>query len=120
MESKDHWTGVFSVSVLLEDRDNHKECIISSVYGPNVNHRRMEFWNELDTIRMRWSKPWCIGGDFNVIKFSEDKLGGSRITPEMSAFSDWISRHGLLDLQLNGASFTWSNHQTWSNYVPVG
>ena len=71
----------------------------------------MEFWNELDTIRMRWSKPWCIGGDFNVIRFSEDKLGGSRLTPEMSAFSDWINRHGLLDLQLNGASFTWSNHQ---------
>ena len=66
VEYEDHWTGVFSVSVLLEDRDNHKECIISSVYGPNSNQRKTEFWNELDTIKIRWNKLWCIGGDFNV------------------------------------------------------
>lgn len=28
----------------------------------------------------------------------------------MTAFSDWIG-YGLLDLQLNGASFMWSNNQ---------
>lgn len=29
---------------------------------------------------------------------------------EMRSFSDCIHSHALLDLQLNGASLTWSNH----------
>ncbi|XXG85840.1 hypothetical protein AAC387_Pa11g0856 [Persea americana] len=30
----------------------------------------------------------------------------------MRRFSDWINSHSLVDLQMGGASFTWSNHQT--------
>lgn len=70
MVSKDHWVEVFSVLILLEDLDNHRECIIFSVYGPNANLRRNEFWNELDDIRARWNRPWCIG----VISTSLDFL----------------------------------------------
>lgn len=29
----------------------------------------------------------------------------------MTAFTDWINSQSLLDLQLNGASCTWSNHK---------
>lgn len=37
-------------------------------------------------------------GDFNIIRFPEEKLGGCRLSPEMQAFSDWINSHALLDL----------------------
>eukprot|EP00268_Persea_americana_P015800 TRINITY_DN17438_c0_g2_i2.p1 TRINITY_DN17438_c0_g2~~TRINITY_DN17438_c0_g2_i2.p1 ORF type:complete len:122 (+),score=13.46 TRINITY_DN17438_c0_g2_i2:25-366(+) len=30
----------------------------------------------------------------------------------MRRFSDWINSHSLVDLQLKGPSFTWSNHQS--------
>ena len=33
------------------------------------------------------------------------------MSSEMHGFSDWINSHSLLDLQLNGPSFTWSSHQ---------
>lgn len=34
---KNHWVGDFSVSVLFEVLENHREGLISSVYGPNDN-----------------------------------------------------------------------------------
>lgn len=51
-------------------------------------------------------------GDQNIVRFPTEKLGGGHISAAMSLFSDWINSHSLIDLQLGGASFTWSNHQT--------
>lgn len=104
--------GEFSVSVLFEDLKNHRDCLISAVNGPHASQRRSDCWSELDAVKARWAGPWCIGGDFNVIKIPEEKLGGCRMTADMRRFSDWINSHGQMDLQLNGALFTWSNQQT--------
>lgn len=62
-------------------------------------------------IRGRWNGAWCIGGDWNVIRYPSEKLGGSRITGDMRRFTDWINSHSLGDMPLSGASYTWSNHQ---------
>lgn len=97
---------------MFEDQKSHRHCLITAVYGPNSGQRRSDFWSELDAVRARWAGLWCIGGDFNVIRFLEYKLGGCRMTADMQGFSVWINSHGLMDLQLNGALFTWSNHQT--------
>lgn len=40
-----------------------------------------------------------------------EKKGCRKVYNEMLSFSDWINSHSLLDLQLCGASYTWSNHQ---------
>ncbi|RVW80633.1 Protein OSB2, chloroplastic [Vitis vinifera] len=39
------------------------------VYGPSVRRHREDFWEELGAIRGLSQDPWCIGGDFNVVKF---------------------------------------------------
>lgn len=52
-----------------------------------------------------------VGGDWNVIRFPSEKSGGFRFTEHMKPFSDWIKFHSLVDLQLNGASFTRSDHK---------
>lgn len=96
---------------MVEDLENNK-WLVTTVYGPTNYQCRNDFWRELDATRARWSGAWCLGGDFNVIRFSEEKLGRCHLTQEID-FSDWIN--SLLDLQLHGASFTWSNQQ-----VPLG
>lgn len=63
-------------------------------------------------IRGRWSGAWCIRGDWNIIRFPGEKLRGKNLTGQMRCFSDWINYHSLVDLQMGGASFTWSNHQS--------
>ncbi|RVW74640.1 hypothetical protein CK203_052072 [Vitis vinifera] len=72
---------------------------------------RKDFWVELPDIVGLASPRWCVGGDFNVIRRSSEKMGGSRLTPSMKDFDDFISDCGLIDLPLRSASFTWSNMQ---------
>ena len=52
---------------------------------------------------------WCVGGDFNVIRRSSEKLGGSRLTSSMKDFDDFIRECEFLDPPLRNAPFTWSN-----------
>ena len=52
-----------------------------------------------------------MGGDFNVIRRSSEKLGGSRLTSNMRDFDSFIRECELLDPPLRNASFTWSNLQ---------
>lgn len=92
--------------------ENNSKWLLTSVYGPKNSKRRMEFRKELVMIRGRWNGAWCIGGDWNVIRFPSERLGGSKITNDMRCFSDWVNSHSLVDLQLSSAYFTWSNHQS--------
>ena len=43
------------------------------VYGPTSNKNRELMWEELGAIRWLWGEPWCIGGDFNVIRLSDER-----------------------------------------------
>ncbi|RVW97764.1 hypothetical protein CK203_027972 [Vitis vinifera] len=50
----------------------------------------------------------CVGGDFNVIRTSE-KLEGSKLTPSMRDFDEFIRESELSNPPLRNASFTWTN-----------
>jgi hypothetical protein len=54
---------------------------------------------------------WLVIGDFNLIRKPEDKNKPGGIMREMMDFNDAIRRHGLEELRLNGAQFTWTNKQ---------
>ena len=84
---------------------------LSSVYGPNLSYFRKDFWLEFqDLLGLTFSK-WCVGGDFNVIRRISERLCGSKVTPSMRDFDDFIRECELIDLPLRNASFTWSNLQ---------
>jgi hypothetical protein len=68
-------------------------------------------WEELSGVFGWWEVPWCIGGDFNVTRFPNNRVGVTRLTSAMLEFSDFISEHGLMDILLARGFFTWSNDQ---------
>lgn len=80
---KDERVGSFSMSALV-DLSNNSPWIVTSVYGPNDRSLRGNFWSELDNIHSRWIHPWCIGGDWNVIRFPTEKSCGDHISPDTS------------------------------------
>ena len=102
--------GSFSVLVkfLL---DGYGPLWLSAVYGPNSPLLRKNFWVELLNIFGLTFPLWCVGGDFNVIRRSSEKLGGSNFTSSMRDFDGFIRDCELLDPPLRNAPFTWSNMQ---------
>ena len=56
----------------------------------------------------RWPKSWCLVGDFNIIWYQSERLGCESFSPTMFAFLEFIEDNSLVDLPLEGASFTWS------------
>jgi len=55
--------------------------------------------------------PWCIGGDFNVVRFPSERSSGAGFSAAMEEFLDFIFMHNLVDLPLEDGQFTWSNGQ---------
>ena len=105
-EKIDVLVGHFSVSVLLRGVLDGFEGVCTGTYGLNVDLHRATLWEELSRVRIRWNKACFLFGDFNVIRYPCDKLGCNLFSLAMFAFSDFIEGNFLVDLPLQGASFT--------------
>ena len=101
--------GYFSVSVRWQGVGDGFIWACSGVYGPNDNNLRGQVWDELIGIQQLWDVPWCYMGDFNVVRFPSERLGGLCLTLAMENFSKFIEELNLIDLPLEGGSYTWSS-----------
>ncbi|KAK2985871.1 hypothetical protein RJ640_009941 [Escallonia rubra] len=108
---KDIHHGKYSISVCFSNNLDNFDWVFTGVYGPNDDELRKDLWLELLEVQRRWSKPWCVGGDFNVIRFPYEKSGESDYSSAMVDFSFFVNDAGLLDLPLTGAKYTWTNNQ---------
>lgn len=59
--------GNFSVACHFRNVEDGFERALAGIYGPNVDSSRT----------LLWAVPWCVEGDFNVIRFPSEKLGDS-------------------------------------------
>jgi hypothetical protein len=114
VEKIEDCVGRFVVACLFRSVTENWEWAFAGVYGPNDDGARSILWDELSGLMNVWEKPWCIGGDFNVVRHSGEKLRASRQTQVMTDFADFISEQGLIDLPMLGGRITWSNRRTGS------
>uniref|UniRef100_A0A2N9GBW4 DUF3752 domain-containing protein n=1 Tax=Fagus sylvatica TaxID=28930 RepID=A0A2N9GBW4_FAGSY len=103
--------GHYSVSCKFQNVLDKREWAFLGVYGPQSNRERLLMWEELAGVAGWWGTPWCLGRDFNVVRFPTERLGAELFTPGMHDFSDFISSCGLMDISLEGGSFAWSNNR---------
>ena len=78
--------GAFSVSHRFRNSKGSFVWMFSGGYGPILVEEREAFWVELGAIRGLWRDPRCIGGDFNVVRFPEERSGCMRISATMRRF----------------------------------
>jgi exonuclease III len=84
---------------------------LTGVYGPQHENEKMSFLAELLNIRNMMKHEWLILGDFNMIRREREKNKGSINRRVMRQFNHTIDYLQLLDLDLNGKLFTWTNEQ---------
>ncbi|RVW78844.1 hypothetical protein CK203_043107, partial [Vitis vinifera] len=85
------------------------------------NVDKEELWAELGDIKGLWSDLWCIGGDFNVVRFPRERRKNSRIPFAMKCFLEVIEELHLRDLPLARGCFTWCEllPRPTSNLAPI-
>ncbi|KAJ9693798.1 hypothetical protein PVL29_009659 [Vitis rotundifolia] len=109
--------GLFTLSCRFKIIENGAIWVFTGVYGPFTKAEREGMWEELGAIRGRWDDPWCLGGDFNVILFQQERSSQSRISSAMRRFAETVDDLELVDLPLQGGEFTWNggfNNQAWA------
>ena len=99
----------FSVSCLWKGVSDRFVWVGTGLYGPINDLLHRELWEELSDIHGTWRYPWCIFGDFNVVRFPSERLGCDRLSSSMTDFSNFIDTSNLVDLPLKGGPYTWSS-----------
>ena len=82
--------GRFSVSCKFTSVSDQFVLAFTSVYGPNLRRGNRFLWEELYGLNSWWSVPWCVGGDFNVVRFPSERLGSNSFIATVQEFSNFI------------------------------
>ncbi|KAG6625187.1 hypothetical protein CIPAW_16G079100 [Carya illinoinensis] len=117
VEKSEDCTGDYMVACSFKNIVDEYQWAFASVYGPNLDCAGSVLWDELAGLSSIWDFPWCIGGNFNITRFSSEQSGGSSFNSPMVDFSNFIYEQDLLDIPLTAGTYTWSSnreHPTWS------
>ncbi|KAG5540961.1 hypothetical protein RHGRI_020999 [Rhododendron griersonianum] len=120
VERIDVEVGMFSVSCLFKNVEDGFRWVFTGVYGPVIHRLREDMWEELSAVAFRWDAPWCVGGDFNVVRFPHERWVCNSISRKMRRFSDLIGELELIDPPLSGSNFTWFGAQDIRNVEEFG
>jgi hypothetical protein len=105
------YPSVYALSVRVCSRLSDVAWDLTGVYGPQPENEKMAFLTELRNIRNMMKPEWLILGDFNMIRRAREKNKGSINRRVMRQFNHTIDYLKLLELDLNGKLYTWSNKQ---------
>ncbi|RVW55551.1 LINE-1 retrotransposable element ORF2 protein [Vitis vinifera] len=111
------WRTLEAAGAAGELWENGAVWVFTGVYGPFTKKDRECLWDELGAVRGLWGDPWCVGGDFNVILAQGERSRQGKVTPAMRRFAQVMDDLELIDLPLQGGSFTWSgglHNQAWA------
>lgn len=100
----------FFVSVILIDKKSGFSWKLAVVYGYPYEEGKQAFLDELHSPMASWDGPTIIGGDFNLVRFAKDKNNSLISHRWSSAFSDWVSKCGLIEIDPPNKLFTWTKN----------
>ncbi|XP_071717955.1 uncharacterized protein [Rutidosis leptorrhynchoides] len=80
------------------------ELNVLNVYGPHDDSRKKLLWETLSkTIN---DDLWVLCGDFNEVRYPEERLNCDFIVNRASMFNNFIEANKLIDIPLGGRCFT--------------
>ncbi|XP_022004582.1 uncharacterized protein LOC110902169 [Helianthus annuus] len=88
-----------------------------NVYAPQGVSAKGDLWNLLADIINCNSGQWVLGGDFNAVRFREERRNCSFKPTCASSFNSFIFNVGLREYHLRGRAFTWQSDNGKKNLV---
>nr|GEZ40436.1 putative RNA-directed DNA polymerase, eukaryota, reverse transcriptase zinc-binding domain protein [Tanacetum cinerariifolium] len=79
-----------------------------SVYAPQDVSERRSLWDYINHMINLWDEECIILGDFNEVRSKNKRFGSNFNEIGAKAFNHFISSSCLIDLPLEGYSFTWA------------
>jgi hypothetical protein len=92
--------GSFLVTLMLKNRVDNTQWTFTSVYGPVDSSLKVQFWDELRQIMTVNYDVWLICGDFNAIRFSNEKYGPNFHTRASARFNAFLDNLNLIEYEL--------------------
>ncbi|KAL0903996.1 hypothetical protein M5K25_026064 [Dendrobium thyrsiflorum] len=86
----------------------------SFVYASCTRQGRSALWKQLTDFSSVACLPWFVGGDFNVISKTSERIGGNMpCALAMDDFNRMILNCNLHDIGFSGSNFTWNRSTMW-------
>jgi hypothetical protein len=103
--------GRYFVKAKVHDKQVQRDYWLITVYGAAQIADKDTFLLDLSNICDNLDIPALIGGDFNILRFADEKNKGNGTSRFSDSFNDVIDLHNLREIPLSGGQFTWSNNQ---------
>ncbi|GJR85328.1 RNA-directed DNA polymerase, eukaryota [Tanacetum coccineum] len=85
------------------------KILLVAVYAPQQPGSKRALWDFLSNLVRRWNGEAIIMGDFNDVRTMDERLSSSFNASSARCFDRFIVSSGLVDVKLEGYSFTWSH-----------
>ncbi|GJY87143.1 RNA-directed DNA polymerase, eukaryota, partial [Tanacetum coccineum] len=90
-------------------KPNKSKMLFINVYAPQPGSLKRILWSYLSTLINRWNGECIVMGDFNEVRRKEERWGSIFDAHGSRYFNNFIDHAGLVEIQLEGFSFTWSH-----------
>lgn len=81
------------------------------IYGAEQDEHKQEFLTELAAVCFDQTIPILIGGDFSLLRSSQEKNMNYHGNRNYDTFNSIINTYELREIELAGGGFTWSNNK---------
>nr|GEU99330.1 G-type lectin S-receptor-like serine/threonine-protein kinase LECRK1 [Tanacetum cinerariifolium] len=88
---------------------NNVKVLFVTIYAPQHAYLKRVLWEYILVWIGRWNGEVIIMGDFNEVRFADERRGLMFYPSMARCFNNFISSFGLVDIKLEGFSFTWSH-----------
>nr|GEV55486.1 RNA-directed DNA polymerase, eukaryota [Tanacetum cinerariifolium] len=95
-------------SEFMEDHNVNKANDNQESLNAQVSYKTM-LWDYISVLLTRWNGETIVMGDFNEVRSSEERPGSCFNPYGARRFDQFILVSGLVEINLEGYSFTWSH-----------
>nr|GEV37409.1 RNA-directed DNA polymerase, eukaryota [Tanacetum cinerariifolium] len=107
---KDHITISDSFVAIYGTRvPNKAKILIVAIYAPQDPKYRRVLWDYISILLSRWNGEVILMGDFNEVRNKDERRGSWFNSYNSRLFDNFISSSGLVDVKMEGYTFTWSH-----------